>query len=114
MNILKIIAIFLLFFIIGCNDSADSKKNTTTLFINSSLIDCNGYEGMNRCMEVKYNKSDEDWSPLYAHIEQFEYEENYIYEIIVETIYLNNTNIPDMPSYKYKLIKIVSKEGISG
>ncbi len=83
--------------------------STKRLFINSSLVDCVGV-GPQKCMQIKENES-ATWGSFYGTIENFTFEEGYVYEINVKIIDVENPPA-DSSSKKYTLLEILSKEKI--
>ena len=80
---------------------------TKKLYINSIRVDCVGV-GPQKCMQVKENPRD-DWRLFYGNIENFTYEEGYMYEIIVDVSDVENPPA-DSSSKKYTLVKILSMD----
>ena len=89
--------------------SCNTTPETKTLWINSAKVDCVGVGPM-QCLQVKYS-SEEAWSNFYQDIEGFTYEPGFIYEISVERIQLDPSNVPaDASSIRYKLLEVISKK----
>jgi heat shock protein HslJ len=76
------------------------------LIVADHLENCVGV-GPQTCMLVKENPDDE-WTYFYDQIEGFEYEEGYIYELLVNEIPVPNP-AADASSLRYELKNIISK-----
>lgn len=111
MKIIQVLVIGLLISMLaGCGDGTSETENETkTLFIDSQLVDCVGV-GPQMCMQVRENEDDE-WELFYDEIEGFTFEEGYLYEVLVEVVYVENPPA-DASSIEYILIEIVSKEEV--
>jgi len=63
----------------------------------------------NKSLSVKIESENEGWFPLYASIQEFEYEEGFSYRLFVR-----RSSVPDPPqdgsSVEYTLIRIVEKK----
>lgn len=95
-----------------CEDpSAEAQNKTKTLYIDAQLADCEGV-GPQKCMKIKENP-DEQWSLFYDGIEGFDFQEGYTYQIKVQITPVTNP-MADASSLHYKLIKVLSKEKITG
>ena len=93
-----------LLIIMACNSNAELQSKI--LIIADHLEDCTGV-GPHSCMLVKENPDDE-WTYFYDQIEGFEYEEGYIYELLVNEIPVPNP-AADASSLRYELKNIISK-----
>ncbi len=75
-----------------------------TLVIDSQWIDCPN--GIGKCLRVKQERG--EWQPLHSPIEGFDFEEGYIYTIIVDV-----TEVPDPPTggetLRYRLLEVVGR-----
>ncbi|UZO81804.1 DUF4377 domain-containing protein [Aquimarina sp. ERC-38] len=107
------IVTFLLFFALNtCEDqTTEVQSEITTLYIHHQLIDCEGV-GPQQCMQIKENQNAE-WNLFYSTIEGFDFQEGYQYTIEVEITPVENP-MADASSLRYQLIKIISKEKVSG
>lgn len=75
-----------------------------TLVVDAKRVDCP--EAPGRCLRVKQERG--DWQPLYPDIQGFDYEEGYVYTIIVDV-----SEVPDPPTggtaLAYRLLEVVGK-----
>lgn len=84
--------------------------HTETMIIGAERVPCQG-EGKQNCLQFKKDKSDAEWQNLYENIEGFDFEEGYMYNLLVE-ITQKNEHIPDKSNITYKLLQIISKEKV--
>lgn len=89
-----------------CRKISETGHVTKKLFINSALVDCVGV-GPQKCMQVKENETD-GWGLFYGSIENFTFEQGYIYEIMVVVSDVDNPPA-DSSSKKYMLVEILSR-----
>lgn len=118
MSLLKnLSSILLLILIVSCNSSkkgvveTDLAKNQFIYWVNDSKVECVGVAPM-QCMQVKKaeNIDEGDWQLFYFDIEGFNYEQGYLYKLIVEETEIPLEQVPaDASSVKYRLIKVVEK-----
>lgn len=88
----------------ACNSNTEVQSKM--LIVADHLENCVGV-GPQSCMLVKENPDDE-WTYFYDQIEGFEYEEGYIYELLVNEIPVPNP-AADASSLRYELKNIISK-----
>jgi heat shock protein HslJ len=93
-----------LLMILACNSNTEVQSKM--LIVADHLENCVGV-GPQTCMLVKENPDDE-WTYFYDQIEGFEYEEGYIYELLVNEIPVPNP-AADASSLRYELKNIISK-----
>lgn len=96
------------FLFVACS-SANSGITTQTLFVGAEQVDCVGV-ALQKCLLVKENAND-DYTFFYDDIEDFEWEEGYEYELLVEVTEIDNSPADDS-TLMYKLSEVVSKESI--
>lgn len=88
------------------------QDNENVYWINSLKAKCVGV-APKRCLQIQKGNEfkDNDWKLFYAAIEGFEYEEGYIYKIIVKEDQISSDRIPaDASSIKYTLVKVLEKQ----
>ncbi len=109
---MKILLPFLYLVVVASCGTTSSDLGEIQLRVNSYTVDCVGeMEGTCLLIQEGENIGTEDWEYFYYvnSIEGFEYEPGYIYDLIVV-----KRNIPNPPadgsSYKYELVKIISKK----
>ncbi|WP_424493493.1 DUF4377 domain-containing protein [Salinimicrobium sp. GXAS 041] len=105
------VAYILILFFWGCGSTEDAVLETP-LRVNSYTVSCIG-EMEGECLLVQEGNAigTDDWELFYYKddIEGFDYEEGYIYDLIVEKSEIENPPM-DASSVNYKLIRIESKE----
>jgi heat shock protein HslJ len=93
----------------ACNSSAVDVAEKT-LFVAPVTVECEG-AGPQRCNLVRENQDDE-WGLYYDQIEGFEYQEGYLYELLV-----NEENVNDPPadasSISLKLVEVVNQTPVA-
>ena len=107
-RILTLILSFVL--ITACKEEAEQKVGS--MRVNYYTVECTG-EMTSQCLLVQEGNKigSDEWSYFYFwnSIEGFDYEESFIYDLIVEKESIENPP-QDGSSIKYKLIEIVSKK----
>ena len=83
----------------------EASPTPTTLFVASYTAECTGVAPM-KCMLVK-ESPDDDWLYFYDHIQGFEYEEGYEYELLVLREEVENPPA-DASSIKWILVEVVT------
>lgn len=81
-------------------------EGTVRYFVGPNRVDCVG-EGIQKCLLVK-EEPEAEWRRFYDSIEGFEYQEGYLYEILVDATPVENPPA-DGSSIAYRLVRIVSK-----
>lgn len=78
-----------------------------TIYVGPERVECEG-EGPQLCYQYKENPQD-DWLLYYGEIENFEYEEGYVYELVVAE---SNVDAPPAggSSVRLTLVDVVAKE----
>jgi len=74
-----LIILILAILLAACSGSSGEEK---TLFVGPTMVDCEG-EGPQQCLLIKENLED-DWRLWYESIDGFEYQEGFLYELLVE------------------------------
>lgn len=91
-------------------DSHQLKPNEFIYWINSRKVDCTGVSPM-KCLEIQKNKNSNKWELFYDNINGFDFEEGYLYKIVVKEIKKTTKNLPaDASSIEYELVKIIEKK----
>jgi peptidoglycan/xylan/chitin deacetylase (PgdA/CDA1 family) len=80
--------------------------NQKTIYVGQNLVDCVGVAPQ-QCLLIKENP-DDDWSLFYDQIEDFDFEEGYEYELIVEVEVIDEPP-QDGSMLRTSLVEIVSK-----
>ena len=97
---------FILTIIAGLLVLAACSPSTKTLYVGAEQVDCVG-SAPQKCLLIKENPND-DYTYFYSHIEGFEWEAGYEYELRVKVT--ENDNPPaDASSLHYQLVEVVSK-----
>lgn len=105
---MKNLILILLLGIWSCQPSVDKDKpDLQRILISSETRVCTGVSPM-ECLQVKWNKDQEDWELFYDHIQGFDYVKGYEYELIVKVEKVENPPA-DASSLKYTLVKEVSR-----
>jgi heat shock protein HslJ len=78
-----------------------------TLWVGPYTVDCEGVAPQ-KCLVVK-EKPEDDWSLFYDRIEGFEYEEGFLYQLLVSAEEVENPPA-DASSLRYSLLEIVSQD----
>ena len=91
----------------SCNSTKPINSNEEKWIIASEQADCTGVAPM-KCLMIK-NSTEKDWTYFYDHIDGFNYEAGYEYELLVQKSTIENP-AADASSEKYRLIKILKKE----
>ena len=74
-----LIAMFLVLLLAACGGGSGVEKN---IFVAPTMVECEG-EGPQMCLLIKENAED-DWQLWYDAIEGFDYQEGFVYELLVE------------------------------
>jgi len=125
---LSILILFLTFFLFSCSNtdhSIKSKENSSSTYnhgtlqdneyiywVNSLKAECVGVGPM-QCLQIqKGNELNTDgWKHFYDTIKGFNYEQGFIYKIIVKEEQIPSNQIPaDGSSKRYTLIKVLKKQ----
>ena len=80
-----------------------------TLYVHERQVDCRG-EGPMRCMQVR-RSPDGEWERFYDTIEGFEHSPSHRYQLEVEVTEIA-APMADGPTLRYRLIEVVSEEGV--
>jgi len=110
MKIYSVLLLLLISGIMGC--SILNKADQYTYWVNSLKSECVGVAPM-QCMQIQKGKeyNPESWQHFYYSIEGFEYEEGFIYKIVVQEEQLPADLAPaDGSSIKYTLVKVLEKK----
>ena len=83
--------------------AADEEK---VLIVGPEFVDCEGEERQ-KCLLIK-RMAEEEWELFYDPIEGFEYEEGYIYELVVRTEQVENPPA-DGSSLRWILVEVINK-----
>ncbi len=91
--------------LVGC--TTEISESEEIFKVGSEKMDCTGGNGPQKCLYVNEHM-------FYEHIENFEFEEGYGYELKVKkSLAYNTTNFEKIPAdasmYKYELIEMISK-----
>ena len=78
-----------------------------TLWVGPYMVDCVGVAPQ-KCLQVK-EKPEDDWTLFYDQIEGFDYEEGFLYQLLVSVEEIENPPA-DASSLRYTLVKIVSQD----
>ena len=89
---------------------SSSQGTQMTLFVDAQQADCVGIVPQ-KCLLTKTDPNGE-WEFFYDSIEGFNFEEGYVYELLVETFEVENPPA-DGSSIRYELVEIVSKEAVN-
>jgi hypothetical protein len=87
-------------------EGPEPSEGAVRWFVAPSRVDCVG-EGVQKCLLVK-EEPEAEWRRFYDSIEGFEYQEGYLYEILVDATPVENPPA-DASSMAYRLVRIVSK-----
>jgi len=92
-------------------EAVSLQNNEQVYWVNSLKSECTGVGSM-ECLQIQ--KGDElkpnGWTLLYSPIEGFEYEQGYVYKIIVNEQAIAAEHVPaDASSIKYRLVKVIQK-----
>lgn len=93
------------------SSSYNLKPNEHIYWINSRKVKCTGVNSM-MCMQVQKKETADtgNWQLFYNSIKGFEFEEGYIYKLIVREIEQPKNEVPaDFSSTTYELVEIVEK-----
>jgi hypothetical protein len=114
---LALLALFismLTIFLAGCEkadgqipvEGPELSEGSVRYFVGPRRVECTG-EGIRKCLLVK-QEPEAEWRRFYDSIEGFEYQEGYLYEILVDATPVENPPA-DGSSMAYRLVRIVSK-----
>lgn len=122
------ILIVMIFGMVGCSSSKTvSEKKTVIMdsdkkgewkevesiyWVNSQKVDCVGVGPM-KCMQVQKGAKlgEQDWESFYDKIQGFDYEEGYIYKLMVKETNKPKNQVPaDGSSIRYELLKVLDKQ----
>lgn len=106
-----IILICSIFFLSACDKTENNAMTTKTMEVASYLVDCVGVAPM-QCMRVK-EQGQNDWQLFYSHIEGFEFEPGYNYQLEVAVTKKPEPIPADASSLQYTLVKIISKQPVA-
>ncbi len=85
----------------------------TNLRINFYRVNCSAGVVETKCYLVQYDHllGGSDWEYFYNHIEGFDYQEGYVYNLKVRRDTIPNPGA-DQSSYRYHLVTLLSKEKV--
>lgn len=88
----------------------NEQQELITMRIKDRQVDCDGFEGMSRCMMVQKGADvgGDMWEVLREPIEGFRYEEGYVYDLNVRMELVPNPDT-DHSRYRYVLVEVLSK-----
>lgn len=101
-----------LFIANSCNNTQKKDATTSTFFVNSAKVPCEGVAPMN-CLQIQKGDTLEgaNWEFFYNTIEGFTYEPGYIYKVKVKETALDPATVPaDASTVKYTLVEILEKK----
>lgn len=106
---------------LNSSDGAGKEKNASSSYhlkpgeriywVNSRKVDCIGVGPM-KCLQVQkgQNRDSGDWEFFYDQIDGFDFEEGYLYKLIVKEEERSASETPaDASSINYKLVKLLEK-----
>ncbi|WP_276967958.1 DUF4377 domain-containing protein [Chryseobacterium sp.] len=93
--------------LLACN--ATQKFKEKTILIGAETKPCDAGAGMTRCMQVKWSEDQKYWGYFYDHIEGFNYQEGYEYELVIKEEKVEDPQA-DASSVKITLVKELSKK----
>lgn len=96
------ISLLILLGLVACGS-----KDDMTLFIGPEIVGCEG-QGVRHCFQTKSDLNEAEWTLYPNPIEEFEYEQGFVYEILVAPIVIENEE-EGMVVAEYVLIEVVSK-----
>lgn len=124
MQKLSIFVLFISLITIGCariennHESGNAEigdislqSNENIYWVNSLKYDCVGVGPM-QCLQIQKGKElkPNDWTLFYSSINGFEYEQGYVYKIVVKEEAIPSEHVPtNGASIKYSLIKVLEK-----
>jgi len=91
--------------------SYNLKSNEHIYWINSLKVECTGV-GKMMCMQVQKSDefTDDNWQLFYDEIKGFDFEEGYIYKLIVKETERPKSEVPaDASSVVYELVEVLEK-----
>ncbi len=100
-----LLAIVLALLLVACSGGEEK-----TIFVGPTTVDCEG-EGPQQCLLVKENPED-DWQLRYEPIEGFDYEQGFVYELLVEEETVDDPP-PGASSQKLILVEEVSRDPVA-
>lgn len=91
-------------------NSMNLKENEKMLLINSLRVPCTGVAAR-QCLQVKEDNVDTEWTSFFNEIEGFDFEEGYMYRLIVKEEGFPLNEVPaDGSSIKYTLVEQLEKQ----
>lgn len=102
-----LLATVLVLLMAACSSGGGEEK---TIFVGPSMVDCEG-EGPQQCLLIKENLED-DWRLWYEPIDGFDYEQGFVYELLVEEETVDDPP-PGATSRKLILVEEVSKQPVA-
>lgn len=81
------------------------------LIIGPETKTCDAGVMLKDCYQVKWTEDQKDWEYFYNEIEGFTFELGYLYKLLVSVETISNPPA-DASSLKYKLIRVLEKEGV--
>lgn len=98
----------------ACSDKKTDTTETSTLWVNSEKVPCEGVAPQ-QCLQVQRGEilQEDAWELLYTNIEGFDYESGFIYKLKIAAEKLNPATVPaDASSIKYTLIEVLDKKEV--
>lgn len=94
----------------SCTVLKSNKSKSMTIWVNSDKVDCTG-DGVSQCMQVQFTEIlGDEWQTFYNKIENFTYEEGYIYKLeITQTKLPKNEITKDASNTRYECLNILIK-----
>lgn len=106
----KLFFLFSTFFFLSCS-SGDNTQDQHIYWVNSTKASCIGL-APTKCLQIQRSESlnPSAWESFHGSIQGFEYQEGYIYKIIVKETHLDPADVPaDASSIEYTLVEILEK-----
>ena len=98
--------LFIILMILCSSINLPAQTNLKKIFIADHYVNCQGV-GQADCFQIK-DSANGIWTNFYGHIEGFNYEEGYQYELMIEVLTIQNTQ-SDSPIYHYVFNQLIDK-----
>lgn len=106
----RLLILFGTIFFLACS-SGEKKQDQHVFWVNSTKASCIGL-APTKCLQIQKSESLDPsaWESFHESIQGFEYQEGYIYKIIVKETHLDPADVPaDASSIEYALVEILEK-----
>lgn len=111
-NLLKVFLLTIAALLVSAcqNDKVNNDMTIKQIEVAPQLVDCVGVGPM-KCMKIK--EQGQDWQLFYSHIEGFQFEPGYNYQLTVKVTEKQQPIPADASSLQWTLVKVINKQKVA-